>query len=68
MRKQNEAKTFARIRTSCGFYFIGICFVIKVLAMRGAHRLGCFGNFIAKFAKSIGGNADFAIRIMKSNF
>ena len=42
--------------------------MIKVLAMRGAHRLGCFGNFIAKFAKSIGGNADFAIRIMKSNF
>ena len=23
MRKQNEAKTFAKIRTSCGFYFFG---------------------------------------------
>ena len=24
LRKQNEAKTFARIRTSCGFIFFGL--------------------------------------------
>ncbi len=25
LQKQKVAKTFARIRTSCGFYFVGIC-------------------------------------------